>query len=169
MIVKSNILRNLRQLDKLYNAERSPKKAQFYSKLAILELCGWTEEAMDIIIFDCCSKFISDPLNIRYVNDNIIKKTWGFEYNTYFRDRMVMKMVGIIYLEKIESRVNLSKFIKLKAALSKLHLERNAQAHTYLKGTTPTISAPSLTMSTFMDVYEGLKDYSKCIMRIKVK
>jgi hypothetical protein len=55
MIAKTYILNNLSTIEKLYNDSSSIKNSLFYSKLAILELCGWTEESMDDIIKKCAN------------------------------------------------------------------------------------------------------------------
>ena len=49
----THLLKNLNELDKLYNGAKNKendKQAIYYSKLALLELCGWIEESMDDII-----------------------------------------------------------------------------------------------------------------------
>ncbi len=42
MVTKGYILSNLQQIERLYNeSSTSIQKGLFYSKLAIIELCGW--------------------------------------------------------------------------------------------------------------------------------
>ena len=50
MIAISYIDKTLKELDKLYNQSTSQKKAIYFSKLALIELCGWIEETLDDII-----------------------------------------------------------------------------------------------------------------------
>ena len=47
MITKSYLLKTLNWLDQLYNDPTADDKKIFYSKLALIELCGWIEETMD--------------------------------------------------------------------------------------------------------------------------
>ncbi len=47
MITKSYLFKTLNRLDRLYNESRTDDKKIFYSKLALIELCGWIEETMD--------------------------------------------------------------------------------------------------------------------------
>lgn len=50
MIVKGTIYKTLKDLDRLFTKETDPKKQLFYSKLALMELCGWIEVTMDNIV-----------------------------------------------------------------------------------------------------------------------
>ena len=59
MIGKTNIERNIKQLKTNFNKTNSPKLELFYSKLAIIELCGWIEESMDDIVLRCSNPKIS--------------------------------------------------------------------------------------------------------------
>jgi hypothetical protein len=50
MIIKGYIENTLKELDRLYNKHTSLKKDIYYSKLAVIELCGWIEETCDAIV-----------------------------------------------------------------------------------------------------------------------
>ena len=60
MIARSYILTNLKTLDRKYNRATSTRDSLFYSKLAILELCGWIEESMDDIVLRCACRHLTD-------------------------------------------------------------------------------------------------------------
>lgn len=101
MIVKGYIENTIDELDKLYNASTSQKKTIYYSKLALLELCGWLEETMDNIVEAHCNRKLKLTANKTEFKKERIKPIYGFEYNRHFRP-MLMAAIGIIELEKIE-------------------------------------------------------------------
>lgn len=164
MIGKSSILSNLSIINRLFNKTLSPKEALFYSKLAILELCGWIEEAMDDIVKNCANRKLRNSNNIGSLKE-IIKKVHGFDYHNNFR-KMLMQVIGLIRLETIESRVDQTKLQHMQAALGALKGQRDDVAHTHIKGITLRIDAPSVTKQKFMDVYEGLKNFEHKLKRL---
>jgi len=167
MIIKGYILQSLTQIDKLYRASSNPKHTLFYSKLAILELCGWIEETMDEIILTCAKRHIKDPAYFSFVDTKIIRTTYGFEYNKYFRN-MLLQLLGVINLERLESRLDHNKFDLMRSNLDSLKTFRDAEAHTHIKGFTKRLDAPSTTKARFFPVYEGLKDIENNLSRLKL-
>ena len=167
MVNKTYIQNNLDQIDRLYQRYmRNKKRGLYYSKLAILEVCGWIEESMDNIVRGYANKRLKEPKNLRSV-ENLVNHTYGFHYEDSFRD-MLIHIIGIIKLEILEQIFNQHKFTQMTSSLGVLKQRRDELAHTYIKGTTPTIDAPSLTKNRFLNVYEGLKDIESCIRKIKI-
>lgn len=164
MVGKSSILSNLSIINRLFNKTLSPKEALFYSKLAILELCGWIEESMDDIVKNCANRKLRNSNNIEFLKE-IIKKVHSFDYHNNFR-KMLMQVIGLIRLETIESRVDQTKLQHMQAALNALKSQRDPVAHTHIKGITLRIDAPSVTKQRFMDVYEGLKNFEHELKRL---
>jgi hypothetical protein len=160
MIARSYIESNLKQLDRLYNSAGSQKMKLYYSKLAMLELCGWIEETMDDVVIKCANRVLKVHSNKAYIADKVVKPTYGFEYEKHFR-RMLVFVVGLMSVEKIEKNVDAVKYARFKSALGSLKAARNKEAHTHLKGITRTVDAPSVTMRNFVYVYEGLVEYQK--------
>lgn len=154
MVAKQFILANLKRLEYKYRTA-GRKDALFFSKLAILELCGWIEESMDDVIRQCAKKHLKDTRNINYVETTVIKRTFAFDY-VKFR-LMLISVVGLINVEKIEKKLDPSIKSKFEAVLTSLKTARDAEAHTHIKGVTRAINAPSLTIAQFADVYQGLK------------
>ena len=66
MIAKSYITNSLNELDKLYNKAASQKKAIYFSKLALIELCGWIEETLDDIIQKHANRKLRNNCNKAY-------------------------------------------------------------------------------------------------------
>lgn len=157
MISKSYITQTLEELDKLYNSSTSQKKAIYYSKLALLELCGWIEQSMDNIILHHVNHKLKDEKNKKYLKQ-IIKKNSGFSYESHFR-KMLLDSIGIVSVEKLEKRLKrrivLSHYIRLLNDLIEI---RNKAAHTHLKGITTTYDSPSKTKSYFLQIYQLLTD-----------
>jgi len=162
MIVKNYILSTIEELDSLYNNSRSQKKAIFYSKLALLELCGWIEESMDNIVISYGSRKLKQKSNKDHIKDNIVSWVHGFQYNQHFRP-MLMSVIGIKNLEMIEIKLENKggQISRLKSFLGNLKSDRNDAAHTFLKGITRTYNAPSRTKGEFLSIYPILKEFDK--------
>lgn len=156
-ISKTSIQQNLQSLDSLYRSATAPKKCLFYSKLAILELCGWTEETMDKIVRSCANRTLRDPANLKSVEDPVIRRTHGFEYSEHFR-RMLIQVIGLQGVELVERRADTAKLQTLKSTLGALKPRRDTEAHTHLLAATRTLDAPSVTIQSFQRVYEGLNE-----------
>src|SRR5690606_21172455 len=145
MIAKSYILQNLQQMDRRFRKAKTVKEPFYFSKMAILELCGWIELSQDDILHRIATKRLSDPRNVHTLKEDIVKRNYGFGYEKHFR-RMLIQAVGLINVEKIEASVDPQKKANLISELSTLVTLRNALAHTYIKGATVTIDAPSTTI-----------------------
>ncbi len=161
MVDKTQIENNLTEINALFQRHIGDNEAPYYSKLAILEACGWIEESMDNIAQECANKHLKEPKNIKFVK-SLVKRTYGFHYEDDFRD-MLIQIIGIINVEKLERAFDQRKFTQMTSSLGVLKQRRDDQAHTYIKGTTPRIDAPSWTKRRFQDVYEGLRDIESCI------
>jgi len=160
MIAKKDIVRNLTLIDKLFRNCKNSRREQLYSKLAILELCGWIEESMDDIVRTYAYRHLLIQRNRDFVNGSVIQRTHGFDYKNNFR-RMLIQILGIVELEKFEQSLDPQNFAKMEAALDTLKTCRDAKAHTYTTGTTQRLDAPSATIGRFEEVYKGLKDIEK--------
>ena len=89
---------------------------------------------MDQIISDCASTHLTDPKNILYMQDDVILGTSSFEYRK-FRE-MLMRVVGLIGIEKIERNYDLQKFDVMRSTLGTLRKYRDNAAHTHVSGAT---------------------------------
>ena len=167
MIAKSYILNNLSTIERLDREATSTKKGLLYSKLAILELCGWIEESMDEIIQTCANRNLKNPDNRKFIEDFVIKKTYSFEYDPHFR-RMLIQTIGIIKLEKLERKLDEAKFQPMQAELKNLKKPRDTEAHTHIKGVTKLLDAPSVTRKRFSIIYDGLKDIDDKVRCMKL-
>ena len=167
MISKNYIETTLDELDKLYNTSTSQKKSIYYSKLAVIELCGWLEDSMDNIIEKYCNGKLKNLANKKYVKDNILTPNHGFHYQSNFRP-MLMNSIGIIELEKLEEKLESTgaKIEILKSTLGRLKTNRNLAAHTFIKGVTNSYDAPSVVKNDFRRLYPILKEIELEIRRV---
>ena len=167
MVSKTTIARNLRELDSRYKRKsRNPRDPLYYSKLSLIELCGWIEGTMDLILNNCARKHLSDPGNVKYM-DEIIKRTSGFSYENHFRE-MLIRAIGIVMVEKLEGAFDPVKFQLLKSSLNTLSEQRNSAAHTHLANVTLSLLAPSAVNAHFIQVYDGLKDIERCVRHVEI-
>jgi RiboL-PSP-HEPN len=164
MISKSYLLKTLNGLDKLYNSSRNDDQKILYSKLALIELCGWIEETMDDIILRCAKRCLKSPDSQKFVKDKIIKPNYNFQYEDF--RKMLMTVIGLAQLEKIEKKLEKTgKISALKGDLGNLKNSRNQAAHTYTKGTLRTYDAPSKIKNDFTKIYVLLKELDEELIR----
>jgi len=151
MINFTDIEQNIIVIDGKYNdPSTSTHEKILYSKLAVLEFCGWIEESLDQILNDYIALCVSSS-NQSYVYNNIIKKNFGFEYDRNTR-KMFCSVIGIKNLEIIETILNGygGQIITLESLLSNYTKIRNQAAHNSTPlGTALQYNAPSIVLADF--------------------
>ena len=167
MIPKRPLLHQLKKLDKLYNGAllgSDNELPKYYSRLAVLELGSWVEECMDDIV-KCYPKRkrVREISSQQYIDD-IVSKNYGFEYNDNFR-KMIKRVSGIVILERVEKKMNPTLKQGLESTLTKIYPERNDHAHKPIH-LAPNFTSPSVCISLFDNIYDGLKEYEKHFKRI---
>jgi hypothetical protein len=164
MITKDYLLKTLNWLDQLYNDPTADdQKTSSYSKLALIELCGWIEETMDDIVLRCATRCLQSPANQKFI-DKTIGNTYSFEYEAF--RKMLMMVIGLATLEKIEEELETTgKISALKGDLGNLKRSRNQAAHTHTKGTLTTYDAPSKTKYNFDRIYALLTELDAELQR----
>ena len=160
MIVKGYIESTLQELEKLYNQHQSLKKDIYYSKLALLELCGWIEESFDHIVKTSVGNKLKGDTYKNILKNNI-KKNYGFQYSKNFRP-MLINAIGLCKSEKIERKIDKYGNIQiLSTTLGNLKQVRDSNAHTFIKGTITSIQSPSVTISQFQNIYPIVKEFER--------
>jgi len=154
-IANTTIHQNLQTLNQLFLSSKSIKKSSFYSKLAILELCGWIEETMDKIVRSCRARSLKNDQNREYIESSVIKRTHGFNYAENFR-WMLIQVVGLSGVEIVERSVDEATLQVLRSTLGSLKKSRDEYAHTHLRGITRRLDAPSVTIGKFDRISECL-------------
>jgi hypothetical protein len=152
----ADLLASLSALDSNFRTAESSLEAAFCSKLAVIECCGWTEEAMDDIVTRCYTRCIGLSANQQICKESV-RKTYGFEYKSHFR-KMLGTVIGVTGIERLERRVDNAKMVRLEGALSTLKAVRDTHAHTHIKGVIPNLSAPSFIISQFRPIWDGLRE-----------
>jgi len=151
MILKKDIKKLLKDLDNYYNATSHPRSTH-YSKLAVMELCGWIEESFDKVA-ERCVKGKVRTLAYQDIMNSIVRKNSGFKYNANFR-RMMLQTIGVRRMEQIEISLNSTgEKSVLDSVLNNLITERNRAAHTTTAGTMTTYQAPSVTINQLETIY----------------
>ena len=154
MVVKQHILENIKKLDRLYNSA-STTEATYYSKLAIIELCGWIEFSMDNIATNFANRHLT---SLDYQNSFValIKSNYGFDYKSNFR-KMLCQTIGMHNMQNLELPLIASGEIAILVAnLNTLKQLRNDAAHNFI-GTTTIYQAPSVTKAQLETIYPILK------------
>lgn len=165
MITKTAISQNLKFMDRQFGLAASPREQIYLSKLAVLELCGWIEESIDDLVFRATKGRVQLDANIKYFEKTIVKRNSGFSYDSHFR-YLLSAAVGLNTFDETERKVDQAIRAQFISQLQSLYTVRNSLAHTYVKGTTFSIEAPSLTKSRFPYIYVGLKAYEKKVFEL---
>ena len=163
MIVKSYIKKTLDTLNRRYLASATKMGPLYYSKLAVLELCGWIEISIDDLALRAVRKKVRDRRKCERFEKAAIRPINGFHYKRDFR-RILCSAIGEIIVANIEQKMDSIKLARLESELNTLQKSRNRLAHTYVKGVTQQIDAPSRTIRRFNLIYDGLKEFEKEIL-----
>lgn len=140
----------LKELQKLYDNPTDPNHKDYYSKLALLELCGWLEHVQDEIIKGYSDIKLTEQKNKEEVSNFVIGKTYGFDYIDHFRP-MIIKLIGFKQTEVFENTLkSAGHFQILRDQLSSLWALRKRAAHTSFVGVTITYQSPS-SMRTYLN------------------
>lgn len=121
----------LRELDRWYNdLPGGTERPQLLAKLATLELCGWIEYRLDVLVR---AAGMEVGLDEEWVNSNVVKDNFGFTYRDHLR-RMLARLIGefaVLHLEQTFEEHSPGTLDQLKGALGTLRKNRDVLAHTY--------------------------------------
>ncbi len=169
MVIKKYIEETLKELDIKYSnalTSTNPNEATYYSKLALLEYCGWIEETLDDIARRSVKNKLKTIAFRQMMEDGVIGTTHGFLYKKHFRP-MLCKSMGIVKVEKLETILTETgeKDI-LENEFDAVKSSRNDAAHTWIEGVTKSYPAPSQTLGRLRIVYPVLKNIYREIIKI---
>lgn len=140
----------LTELQNLYDNPSDTVHKDYYSKLALLELCGWLELTQDEIIKNYSETKLTEQINKDEIQELVIGKTYGCDYKNHFRP-MLIKLIGFRQTEILEANLKAAGFLQiLRDQLSSLWALRRRAAHTSFAGVTLTFQAPS-SMKTYLN------------------
>lgn len=166
MISKTQIDLTLNLLDTQYNAPNvSSDLAMLYSKLAVIELCGWIEVSMDIITQDYIVRKLQSNVYKNHFEKEIMKKNhgFGFLWKENFR-KMLFSAIGMYNLELIDSLLS-QDIATLESELQNLNLKRNDAAHTHYNPT-KIYDAPSVIIGKLNKIHPILSDIESLVVTI---
>lgn len=148
MIDRVNILHTLKRLDAEYNNNMSdPDLPQLFSKLAVIEFCGWIEDSYDTILYDYIDKKIIDAECIKIIK-GFVKDNNGFAYKSHtFKTFSIV--LGANNWENILDKLGPANKASFESILSSYKDSRNSAAHTNVKGSTKVYNSPSLVICDF--------------------
>lgn len=165
MVWKRDVENNIQILEGEYNSARSIRKKFLFSKLAVMELGGWTEESIDEIVENIYERKLSSGNNKKYINEKI-KLIHGFKYNN-FREAIVC-LVGIINFDKIEKLVDPKVYNPFQSELNNLWQVRGEYAHTHSRVKALRYT-PSVVRNSYKIIFNGLNEIEKVLKTIKYK
>lgn len=161
MLTDINLWENLTYHEKTFNTSSGDLRAILLcSKASILEVCGWLEQAMDLMVSEAAQRCSLSSVRIKQVNENYIKKTNGFSYQGHF-EKMMVSVIGYRMLELAEARAG-STIQVMDGALTYLTPLRNHYAHTHFNISNPypknmtSIPVPSVTRTYAQTAITGL-------------
>jgi hypothetical protein len=152
----------LRQLDTWYRAVLGDgDKPALLCKLAMMELCGWLEQRMDVITREaatCCGVGTSGELDLA------IRDTFGFHYKKHFRPLIAVAIgeVGVVDAEGRFDAASPGDLEHLKSLLGTLWDLRSTLAHTTMASPIPiqvTKYAPSWSLNQWKQLNRLLVAY----------
>ena len=159
MIVKRDIENLLADLELYYSSHAIPRSTH-YSKLAVIELCGWIEESFDKIAKRCIKSKLKTQTFNQIFDNSTIGGNHGFTYKKHFR-KMMISTIGIVNTEKLVMDLTSSGELSvMESTLNILKLERDRAAHTTAAGTTVTYQAPSITKQQLTRLYPIIRKIS---------
>ena len=148
MINFTDILSTLNRLEQEYTSCSDNQMPVLYSKLAVLELCGWIEQSVDTILYEYVDNNILDP-DCKKKIKSIIKKNNGFNYDRNLFP-LFCSVLGINNFENIIDTIPQVHFQNFKTITENYTDERNKAAHTDTPlGTARKYNAPSQVINDF--------------------
>ena len=123
MVARYYIRRNLKSLNRNYCRSKTQAEPLYFSKLAIIEICGWIETSLDEIFAACAPKFICEVRYSSKFSSKIID-THGFNENKHLKP-LIQALVGYNGLEKLEASCDPGILGNLNRNLNELTLMRN--------------------------------------------
>lgn len=164
MISYSYIRNNVRSINSRYVKSKTTQDASYYSKLAILELCGWIEISLDEALLNTGNRILKNPKSKKFLEEKI-RRIYGFDYENHLTT-MIVSLIGISGFERVEKSIDIAVLVNFKSELSILKERRNSLAHTYTRGATVHYDAPSITLARFERVAAGIKAYDTALRAI---
>lgn len=164
MINFTEIEDTMKELELLYSSSTNTLHQILYSKLAILEYCGWLEDSFDIIAEEYIIRNVLHSRNQDYIRKIAIWKNYGFSYENNLRP-MLSQVMGFPILEFVENDLesDCGKFTLMKSYIDFFLNQRRSAAH---KATSVTMvyDTPSVVLSNFTKLKPILQLFERSII-----
>lgn len=145
MVDSTKIIDTLRKLDGMYNNTADVDLINWYSKLSMLEFCGWIETTMDSIALSFSNRQLTEQKYKDHCN-NILRATHGFLYENHFK-KMLCNIIGLHNLEKVETKIGENNIDTLNRELTQLWTLRGELAHTFTDSMKVYKTSPSTILN----------------------
>jgi hypothetical protein len=162
MLPDSELFANLAYYEALYNSSAHDLRTTLLcSKASILEVCGWVEQAMDLLVLESANRCSLSPNRIKWIDERYIQTTNGFSYQKHF-EKMIVSVVGYRVLEVAEKAAG-AQFQVMTGTLTNITPLRNHYAHTHFDLINPypknmtSIPAPTAMKNHAQNANLGLK------------
>lgn len=165
MIDYLSIKNTLVHLDSEFTSSTDAQMPILLSKLGVLELCGWIETSVDIMLYEYVSSHVIDN-DCKKGIEKIINKNYGFHYDKNMFP-LFCSVLGINNLENILDVISPTDFFNLKSITEIYTTERNKAAHTDTPiGTTRSYKAPSNVLNDFNLIKPAIQTLENQIQRL---
>ena len=165
MIDFTTIHTNLAHLDAEYSSTTDITMSILYSKLAVIEFCGWIEVSIDTLAKDYLNNSILDHTLIGKV-ESFIDGHYGFNY-----DRNVLPIIcsaiGTSNWENIIDICPVSDFANFLTVLGNYKRMRDSAAHTnVIIGITMTYYSPSVVLNDYYKIKPAIHFFESQIAKL---
>lgn len=152
-------------LQEKYDAETNTDYLNLYSKMSVIEFCGWIEVSFDEIWKQYLNRVVSDSI-IRNYLIKAIDENYGFEYSKNIQKIFCLIIGGKNWqnlLSQLET-VNRGYSVQLKSILNDFTRRRNSFAHTTIGlPITFTYDSPSIVLNNYDTLYKILVEIENYI------
>ena len=170
MLSNVELIQSLDDLEVAFQNATSPRASTMFAKHALLELCGWIEEAEDYIVHNCATK-LADPALVCLVKERV-KNNFAFHFTNKFIPLLAL-VVGLAKYETIRIKLiaNGMYFSGLETAINNLKDPRDKHAHTHFELGKSQINAlltgqsPNSLRQKAIDIYKGFCELEASLKR----
>lgn len=170
MLSNLELVQSLDDLEVAFQNASSPRAYTMFAKHALLELCGWIEEAEDYIIQSCAKK-LSDTALKKLVADRI-KTNSAFHFTDKFLPLLAL-VIGLAKYELIQNKLtaNGMYFTNLVSTINGLKDPRDKHAHTHFETGKPQINgllngqSPNSLKQNAVEIYKGFSELETCLKK----
>ena len=170
MIDYESIENTLVLLENEYNNAQNndtidPQLPILFSKLAILELCGWIEVSVDKVLYEYVNSNLSKEENKKFIKEKI-DGIYGFKFKTNLQP-LFCSVLGIKNYETIIDTLSEQELSDMQTTLGNLAKLRDFAAHNNTQvGVTPNYNAPSQTITNYRKLKPAFEKIEKEIQKL---